>query len=126
MTGIEDINNVVNNLNNFNPYQVILKYINSFSDEFILDNISYFLSENYYAVIIIYFKMDINEKFIINLCGNNPNNYLRLRPHLERKNINIKDRGVKIININILDNIYGYIKDLNYDSKILLKRNSLF
>jgi hypothetical protein len=38
---------------------------------------------------------------------------------LERKNINAKST---LININILDNIYGYVNNINYDPKDLFAK----
>jgi len=101
---------VKNNLVNHHPYYLILTYINKFDDDFIIKNISYLCPENYYYIIIVMFKKNISIKFIISLCGDDISKYIRLRNYLE----------IKKINVEILDNIYGYIKNINYDSKKLL------
>lgn len=98
------------NLYDYHPYYIIRKYINDIDEEYILKNMDYFGQEDYYIYIIIMLKINISEKFIVNICGNNAYKYNRLRCYLERKNINVK----------VLDHIYGYIIDLNYDSKKLL------
>jgi hypothetical protein len=105
------------NLYNYNPYYIIRKYINDFDEEYILKNIDYFGQEDYYIYIIIMLKINISEKFIVNICGDDAYKYNRLRCYLERKNINAKST---LINLKVLDHIYGYVKDLNYDSKKLL------
>jgi hypothetical protein len=105
------------NLNEYHPYYIIMKHINNMDEEYILKNIDYFGKEDYYIYIIIMVKRNISEKFIINICGSDSYKYIRLRSYLERKNINAKSI---LININILDNIYGYVNDINYDPKQLL------
>lgn len=105
-----ELNIVKNNLVNYHPYYLILKYINNFDDDFIIKNISYLCPENYYYIILVMFKRDLSIKFIINLCGDDISKYIRLRNYLEKRKIDVE----------ILDNIYGYIKNINYDSKKLL------
>lgn len=121
------LDKVKNNLNNYHPYNVILKYINYMDEDFIIKNMDYFGKEDYLINIIILMKIHISIKFIINICGDNSYKYGRLRSYLEiRRNhclihnhlksyLEIRENMIKI-----LDNIYGYIKDLNYDSKKLL------
>jgi hypothetical protein len=101
---------VKNNLVNYHPYYLILKYINKLDDDFILRNINYLCPEDYYYIIIIMFKKKISINFILNLCGDNCYKYRKFRCYLERKKINVY----------ILDNIYSYLNNINYDSKKLL------
>jgi hypothetical protein len=107
------------NLREYHPYYIIRKYINDVNEDYILKNLDYFGQEDYYITIIIMLKQNISEKFILNICGDNSYKYKGLRCYLERKNINAKST---LININILDNIYGYMNNINYDPKDLFAK----